>query len=158
MSGTPLLLKAAQIEAQSATFSHPWNPNSKIVGTQLSRAVGMKRSGVTLGKLPPGKESFAYHSHQFEEEWVYILSGKGIAEIDGAEYEVGTGDFMGFPTPSVAHHLRNAGADDLIYLMGGENREYEVADFPKLGKKMIRHATGMDVFDVKDRQPGPFGG
>jgi len=47
------------------------------------------------------------HSHQHEEEWLYILSGRGIAEIDGEELEVGPGDFMAFPTPSVAHHLTN---------------------------------------------------
>ncbi|MGH9891065.1 MAG: cupin domain-containing protein [bacterium] len=57
--------------------------------------------------VPGGKESFTYHSHHREEEWIYILSGQAIAEIDGAEYEVGPGDFMAFPTPSVAHHLRN---------------------------------------------------
>jgi uncharacterized cupin superfamily protein len=157
MGTTNLLLKAAQIEAQKGTFSHPWNPDSEIIGTPLSRVVGLKRTGVSLARIRPGKESYVYHSHQFEEEWVYILSGTGIAEIDGAEYEVGPGDFMAFPTPSVAHHLRNAGSEDLVYLMGGENREFEIADFPKLGKRMLRRADGMDVFDLMDRKPGPWG-
>src|SRR5215468_11991082 len=138
MAVTKFLLKASEIESQTTNFSHPWNPNSEIIGTQLSRAVGMKRAGVSLARIPPAKESFVYHSHQFEEEWIYVLAGKGIAEIDGADYEVGPGDFIGFPTPSVAHHLRNPGPDDLVYLMGGENREYEVADFPRLGKRMLR--------------------
>jgi uncharacterized cupin superfamily protein len=47
--------------------------------------------------MPPGKESFVYHSHHREEEWIYVLSGRGVAEIDGEEFEVGAGDFMGFP-------------------------------------------------------------
>ncbi|HKM99969.1 MAG TPA: cupin domain-containing protein [Candidatus Binataceae bacterium] len=158
MSDTPLLLKASDIASRAASFSHPWNPNSQIIGAQISRAVGLKRTGVTLARIPAGKESFVYHSHRFEEEWIYILSGMGLAEIDAAEYEVGAGDFMGFPTPSVAHHLRNAGPEDLVYLMGGENREVEIADFPKLGKRMIRRMDGSDVFDLKDRKPGPFGG
>jgi uncharacterized cupin superfamily protein len=42
-----------------------------------------------------------------EEEWLYILSGRGVAQIDGKEYEVWPGDFMGFATPSVAHLLKN---------------------------------------------------
>jgi uncharacterized cupin superfamily protein len=29
--------------------------------------------------VPPGKESFVYYSHQREEEWIYVLSGRGIA-------------------------------------------------------------------------------
>lgn len=41
---------------------------------------------------------------------------------------------MGFPTPSVPHHLRNIGDEDLVYLVGGENLEVEVADFPRLKK------------------------
>jgi len=59
---------------------------------------------------------------------------------------------MGFPTPSVAHHLRNPFSEDLVYLMGGENRDMEVADFPKLGKRMIRRIDGIDIFDLSDRK------
>ena len=71
-------------------------------------------------RVAPGKESFIYHTHYYEEEWIYILSGRGVAEIDGAEHEVGPGDFMGFATPSVAHHLRNPFDVELVYLCGGE--------------------------------------
>ncbi len=42
-----------------------------------------------------------------EEEWVYILSGRGIAEIGDREYEVEPGDFMGFGLPQQPHHIRN---------------------------------------------------
>jgi uncharacterized cupin superfamily protein len=52
--------------------------------------------------------------------------------------EVGPGDFMAFPTSSVPHHLKNPSDQDLVYLMGGENRKFEVADFPRLGKRMVK--------------------
>ena len=78
------------------------------------------------------KESFVYHAHDQEEEWIYLISGRGIAEIDSEEFEVGAGDFMGFPTPSVAHHMRNPFDEELVYLMGGENLDVEIADFPRL--------------------------
>jgi uncharacterized cupin superfamily protein len=126
-------------------------------GTQLARSVGLKRSGVNFIRVPPGKESYVYHSHQFEEEWIYVLSGKAIALIDDAEYEVDAGDFIGFPAPSVAHLMRNPGPDDLVYLCGGENREFEVADFPKLGKRMVRTGKQLDIYDASDAQPfGPI--
>ena len=70
-----------------------------------------------------GGESFVYHSHQSEEEWLYILSGRSIAEIDSEEIDVAAGTFMAFPTPSVPHHLKHPFDQDLVYLMGGENRE-----------------------------------
>ena len=77
---------------------------SEITGYQLAKSTGLKRVGVNLARIAPGKESFAYHAHWMEEEWIYILAGRGLARIDGGEYEVGAGDFMAFPAPGVAHH------------------------------------------------------
>ncbi len=151
------LMRAADIERLAQTFSHPWNANSELRGTVLGRALGLKRTGVNFARVPPGKESFVYHSHHGEEEWVYILKGRGLARIDDVEYEIGPGDFMAFPTPSVAHHLKNPFGEDLVYLMGGENNETEVADFPDQHKRMFRHKNGVDVFDLDDAQPfGPL--
>ena len=151
------IVRAADITAHAQEFSHPWNAQSQLFGTQLARSVGLKRTGVNFMRVPAGKESFVYHSHQHEEEWIYVLSGRALALIDDAEYEVGAGDFIGFPAPSVAHHLRNPGPDELVYLVGGENREFEVADFPKLGKRMIRSGKQVDIYDSADAQPlGPL--
>jgi uncharacterized cupin superfamily protein len=74
-----LILRHQQIEDSMQAFSHPWNPKSEISGTQMGRLLGLKRTGVNFVKVPPGKESFVYHSHYREEEWIYILSGCGIA-------------------------------------------------------------------------------
>jgi hypothetical protein len=42
--------------------------------------------------------------------------------------------------------------------MGGENRSFEVATFPKLGKKMIRNGSDIEIYDVADAKPfGPLG-
>ena len=146
----PNLVKAAEIAAGTETAHHPLNPNSEILGTHLSAVTGMRRVGISLVRIPAGKESFAYHSHYCEEEWIYILSGSGVAEIDGKEYAVETGDFMGFPAPSVAHHLRNSAVEDLVYLMGGESRDVEIADFPRHGKRMVRRGDSIDLFDIAD--------
>jgi len=142
------IARAADIAAHAQEFSHPWNPESLMRGTQLARSVGLKRTGVNLIRIPAGKESFAYHSHQHEEEWIYVLSGRALALIDDVEYEVGAGDFIGFPTPSAAHHLRNPGPDELVYLVGGENRDNEIADFPKLGKRIVRRGKDVEIVDL----------
>ena len=158
MADPPSLLRAAGIAAKMGTHSHPWNPKSEMTGVQLSRQVGLERAGISLARIAPGKESFVYHSHAREEEWVYILSGTGTAEIDGGDYEVGPGDFMGFATPSVAHHLRNTGSEDLVYLMGGEHRDFEIADFPRLGKRMVRMGEKVEIYDLEAAKPfGPLG-
>lgn len=143
------LIRASEIkQITELNIFHPLNPNSEIHGICLSEEVGLERLGFSLMRIPPGKESFIYHSHHCEEEFIYILSGKGIAEIDGEEFEVGTGDFMGFPTPSVAHHLRNPFTEDLVYLMGGERREVDIADFPKQQKRLIRIGNQADIVDM----------
>ncbi len=145
------------IRENEGTFSHPWNPDSQVTGTRLSDLGGLKRTGVSLVRIVPGKESFAYHLHHREEEWLYILSGKGIAEVDGEEQEVNPGDFLAFPTPSVAHHLRNPFDKDLVYLMGGESLEHEIADFPRLGKRMVRLGEEVQIYELGDGKPlGPL--
>src|ERR671917_100315 len=146
------LVKAEEVADNAAGFSHPWNPNSEIVGTRLSSLVGLSRTGVSLVRIPAGKESFVYHSHQREEEWIYVISGRGVAEIDDEEFEVSMGDFMGFPTPSVAHHLRNPYDEDLVYLVGGENLDVEVSDFPRLGKRVLRSGQDVEIYDTSDAQ------
>ena len=151
------LIRKAEAQSMFATHSHPWNAKSEISGVQLGRLAGLERTGISLARIAPGKESFVYHSHEREEEWLYILSGTGTAEIDGEEHEVGPGDFMGFPTPSVAHHLRNSGEEDLVYLMGGESLDCEVATFPKLGRKMVRVGDKVEIYDLEDARPfGPL--
>ena len=147
------LLRAADIAAGSQTFSHPWSESSEVTGHQMGKATGLQRTGVNLARIAPGKEAFPYHSHWQEEEWIYILEGRGLARIDGAEYEVGPGDFMAFPTPGVAHSLRNPFERELVYLMGGESRELDVADFPDLGRRMFRHAKGVEVFELQAAKP-----
>lgn len=150
------LLRRADIDAHQQTFSHPWNPRSEISGAHMSRMAGLKRAGVSFVNLAPGKESFAYHAHHYEEEWIYVLEGRGVALIDGVESEVGPGDFLAFPT-GIAHLMRNPFDTTLTYLMGGENRDHEVADFPALNKRMLRLEGRVVVYDLDAGQPlGPL--
>ena len=146
------LIRRAEADSEFTTHRHPWNMNSEISGVQLGRLAGLERTGVSLARIEPGRESFVYHSHECEEEWLYILAGTGTADIDGEEHPVGPGDFMGFPAPSVAHHLRNTGDEPLVYLMGGENRDCEVATFPNLGKRMVKFSGRVEIYDLADEK------
>lgn len=136
------------------SYSHPLNPRSRIQGVSLGDAAGLTRIGVLFIRVPPGKESLAYHLHHGEEEFLYVLSGRGIAEIDGQEHEVGPGDFMGFPTPSVAHLMRNPFDEELVYLSGGERRPLEIADFPRDGKRMVRVGQRVSMHPLEGEPMG----
>ncbi len=153
-----LLWKADELAAQERAFSQRLNPNSYLLRTGLSRLAGLKRAHVSLGRIPPGKDSFAYHAHMLEEEWVYILSGRAIADIDGRQYEVGPGDFMGFPAPGIAHLLRNPYDEELVYLMGGEAVPLDVLDYPTLGKRfLLVYGGGPPDFYELTAPAKPFG-
>jgi uncharacterized cupin superfamily protein len=93
--------------------------------------------------------------HHREEEWIYVVQGQGLAIIDDEEYELGPGDFVAFPTPSVPHQMTNHSEEDLVYLMGGEHKNYEIADFPTLDKRMIRRGTEIEIFTLSEGMPFP---
>ncbi|MDI1482097.1 cupin domain-containing protein [Polyangium sp. y55x31] len=150
----PCLIRARD-RGPEASMSHPFNPNSLIHGHLLGMATGLERIGVNLIRVPPGKESFIYHRHHGEEEFLYILSGRGIAEIGDETFEVGPGDFMGFPVPSVAHHLKNPFEEDLVYLSCGEKKPTEIAEFPRLGKTMIRSGSQVSIFETSAAEAFP---
>jgi len=133
------LLKAKDIERMRPLVArHPLNPVSEVHLRCLGDAIGLQRMGIHLARVKKGKEPNIYHAHHYEEEFFYILSGRGVATIDGKRFEVGPGDFMAFPTPSVPHILSNPNDEDLVYLVGGERRAFEIGDFPGIGKVLIR--------------------
>jgi uncharacterized cupin superfamily protein len=151
------LLTAAEIAARAEMrVRHPWNPNSKVYLKHLAHDAGLRRVALTLARVPPGKESFVYHSHERDEEFLFILSGRGRAEIDGKIYEVGPGDFMGFTAPGVAHHLSNPYEEDLVYLMGGERSNLDIAYFPKLGRHIVFGPSGIYGVDDAALRPMTF--
>lgn len=144
------LWRASEIQQRAHAYQQRLNPSSAFVGTGLSRLAGMQRAHVSLARIPPGKESFAYHAHALEEEWVYLLSGRGIALIDGTEHQVGPGDFMGFTGRSVPHLLANRGEEDLVYLMGGESLPMDVVEYPHLGKRylLLNTPAGTEFYEL----------
>jgi uncharacterized cupin superfamily protein len=140
------VLRVGDARRQSFRFCHPLGGGaSEVVMTMLGRSAGLKRLGVNIGRVPAGKEAFVYHRHHAEEEWIYILEGEALSNIEGATEKVTAGDFIAYPA-GVAHNLTNIGSADLLYLMGGEQTAVEVADFPRHGKRLARAGERMEIF------------
>ncbi len=140
-------------------FSHPFNTNSEMRILPLSDRTGMKNLGVSLGRIPAGKEGFLPHSHMGQEEFIFVIEGEGTLSIDGESTNIGPGDYAGFAIDGAVHHLVNNGSQDLIYLMGGERTSTDVARFPTIGKSGF-WANGtmhyVDDGDVTSLKPEEF--
>ncbi len=148
-----LLIRASDRAAGEESFRHPLNPRSEIHGFMLARRAGLKRTGANLLRIPPGKESFVHHVHHVDEEWMYVLSGRGELRIGDERFEVGPGDFAGFPPRTLPHHLSNSGAEDLVYLCGGETVDWGVADFPELGKRLVHVGDEITLYPLDRGEP-----
>jgi uncharacterized cupin superfamily protein len=144
------LLKGSEIEGLEEFINiHQFNDKARRHSRSLGDETGLTTLGVHLVRLEQGNESTQFHSHQCDEEFIYILSGSGIAEIGDDEYEVSTGDFMGFCKNSLAHNMRNPNKEDLVYLMGGNRSEIDVCDYPRINRRMFRISGSKKYVDLE---------
>ncbi len=145
-SAKPALLPDARIRSlKENKFVHFLNPGAIRYTRSLGDATGLQSLGVHLVRLQTGDASTEFHFHHQDEEWVYILSGRGIAEIGNKKYSIGAGDFMGFVAGSEPHAMRNPNKRDLVYLVGGNRWPMDVCDYPRIGKRRYRE-NGDNVY------------
>ena len=90
-------------ELEEVRVEHQFNSNAIRFTKNLGSITGLKRLGIHQVRLAPGRDSTTHHYHEADEEFLYIISGNGIAKIGAEEFEVCAGDFMGFPSPSLPH-------------------------------------------------------
>jgi GST-like protein len=155
---TAVILRAADIDRAEIPLEQRLNPRSRFRDAWLSRLAGLQRVGLSRARIPPGGESFAYHAHHAEEEWVMVVSGRARARIDGRDYELGPGDFAAFPAPQAPHLLTNPFDEDCVYLMGGEpSRPTDVIYYPDLDKSYaLVRGTGRTAFHALGPAEYPF--
>lgn len=136
---SPLLLRARDIERlREVARHHQLNARAVRQTRSLGDEVGLSQMGVHLVRVTPGSDTTEYHFHHNEEEFIYILAGRGVAEIGKSRIEVGPGDFMGFPAHSPPHAMSNPFAEDLVYLLCGERKPFDVCDYPRQRRRRYR--------------------
>ena len=77
----------------------------------VSRRQQAKLLGIGLTTIHPGS-SIGVHQHANNEEIYLILSGQGVATLDGREQRVRPGDVM-VNHPHCSHGLRNDSTEEL---------------------------------------------
>jgi uncharacterized cupin superfamily protein len=143
-----MYLSAEKIAAmQGVRRVHTLNPAAIRLDKSLGDEVGLKNIGIHLITIAPGDKSTEFHTHKYEEEAIYVLSGHGTEVIGETKQKIGPGDFIGFPAGGVAHETINDGTEPLMCLVIGQRLSQDVVDYPRKGKRLYRNSGQRDMID-----------
>ena len=136
----PTLLTAEDIVAMDGLAkTHFVNPNAQRINKSLGDATGLTGLGIHIIEVEPGFETTEKHVHFFEDEAIYVLAGTATAEIGEEEFAIKPGDFIGYPKNGEAHTIHNTGTETFRCLVIGQRLAHDVADYPRLNKRIYRN-------------------
>jgi len=103
---------------------------------RLTQALGLKKMGVNVTVVAPGRAAYPFHSHRANDELFLVLAGQGELRLGSARHGVKEGDLIGCPAgdASSAHQLLNTGSTELRYLAISTAIHPEVCEYPDSGK------------------------
>ena len=127
---------------------HQLNPAAIRIDKSIGDEVGLKNIGIHLITIAAGDKSTELHSHKYEEEAIYVLSGHGTEVMGDTSQKIGPGDFIGFPAGGAAHETVNNGTEPLVCLVIGQRLAQDVVDYPRKGKRLYRNSGQRDMIDI----------
>lgn len=149
-----MYLSAKQIAAmQSLRRVHQLNAAAIREDKSLGDETGLKNIGIHLITIAAGDKSTEFHSHKYEDEAIYVLSGHGTEAIGNETYKIGPGDFIGLPAGGPAHETINDGSEPLVCLVIGQRLPQDVVDYPRKGKRLYRNSGQRDMIDIAQITP-----
>lgn len=152
-SRPPLALHASAVAARRQRSSYP-EPFASWMAQREKRALGeafgLRNFGVNLTTLLPGGVSALLHTHDRQDEFVYVLEGTLVLEHEDGEVELAAGMCAGFPAGGRAHRLVNRGARPATYLEVGDRSPGDQVRYPaddleavlEHGRWRFRHKDG----------------
>ncbi|MGE4480300.1 cupin domain-containing protein [Acidocella sp.] len=149
------LIKSQDIADMAGTGkTHFINPNARRVNKSLGDATGLTGFGFHVIEVEPGHETTEHHTHRYEDECVFVLSGTATAMIGDEAFAIGPGDFIGYRKGGLPHSIRNTGPDILRCIVAGERLPHDVCDYPRRNKRIYRNAgmpwTLVDLADIEE--------
>ena len=101
--------------------TYPGSKELLAQGAPVGRLCGLKKIGVHIEMLHPGRRTSWPHAEKTEEEFAFVIEGNPQAWIDGEIYDLGPGDFIGFPSGTgISHTFINNTDRVVLMLVGGE--------------------------------------
>lgn len=108
------------------TACYPGSSELLSQGAPVGRVLGLKKIGIHIETLHPGRRTSWPHAESSEEEFGYVIEGHPQAWIDGKIYDLSPGDFVAFPSGTgIAHTFINNTEEVVLLLVGGEATKTE---------------------------------
>ena len=140
-----------------STSGYPEPYRSRVLPREkraLGDALGLRRIGVNLTTLPPGKESSMRHFHTREDELVFVLEGEVVLRTDEGEQILTAGRCAGFPAGSRnGHQLVNRSGRPARYLEMSNRDPEDSAEYPDVDLAYRKAPDGRAIFTRKDGTP-----
>jgi len=114
---------------------------------------GLKNIGVNLTRIAPGGQSALMHMHSKQDEFVYVLEGKGVLATSTGETALSAGMCAGFPAQGEAHHILNRSNCDLVILEISDRLEGDEGSYPQDDLHAVMGAAGKWRFTREDGTP-----
>lgn len=116
-------------------FYHDVDPAVHRRMRALHRPTGLKRQAVYWARVAAGGRTTVFHAHEHTDEWVFILSGRGVARAGDEHFAIGPEDFLGHPAGGAPHLMESS--EELTYLMGGQIDSADVVNYPEAGLRRV---------------------
>ncbi|MEL6639918.1 MAG: cupin domain-containing protein [Pseudomonadota bacterium] len=155
MSKDGYFVSKTEIEQmESVEKAHFLNANARCQNKSLGDLTGLTGIGFHILDVAPGRDTTELHMHYREDECVFILAGRGLAQVGDESFEVAAGDFLGYRKGGLPHSLTNTGSETLRCIVVGQRGDTDVVDYPQQNKRMFR-TRGLDwnVVDTADIKP-----
>jgi uncharacterized cupin superfamily protein len=126
---------------------YPGSDELLSIGAPVARKLGLKRIGIHIETLLPGRRTSWPHAEKEEEEFAFVISGNPQVWIDGNVHDLEPGDFVAFPSGTgIAHTFINNTANTVLMLVGGEASKPENKIFYPLHPDRNEEMKAKDAF------------
>jgi len=147
-------LSEMAVDRINAPEGSPFGGSRQRVGAHI----GAQKLGYSFFNVPPGKAAFPYHTHNGNEEMIYIIDGAGVLRFGNEEVAVITGTVIACPPGAeYPHQLINTGKKDLRYLAVSTMEFPDICEYPDSNKvgayatAAVGQQVGLRALYVKDK-------
>ena len=95
-------------------------------------------------EIEPGKAPSPKHSHCFNTESFYIISGSGTVETGDGKITIKAGDLITFPPGEAGTHkiINTSETENLVYIDFDTSLVPDIIKYPDSGKTGVKQANG----------------